>query len=74
MISLGREPQGKIKKKTESPRGATDIWPQLVPLPIRAGICRRSAAVDHFGAVILGLTPQAMHLSPLRGSRQLFPW
>jgi hypothetical protein len=50
-------------KKSRSPEGATDLGYGV----IRIAVCRRFAASRYSCAMILGLTPQAMHISPLRG-------
>jgi len=64
MISLGREPQVRGDQTTnEPPEGATDS--QLKMLVSNRLSPLRGLLV--FLAVFLGLTPQANHLSPLRG-------
>jgi hypothetical protein len=68
MFSLGREPQVQDDKKKKSPGGATDYWLRREPQSSPPDICRRSAADVSGGPGILGLTPQAIHISPLRGS------
>ena len=69
MIGLGREPQGEHGKRMKAPEGGDRfvLWRGSQASP--QYFCRRSAASSLFLARILGLTPQAMYLSPLRGSR-----
>jgi hypothetical protein len=56
--SLGREPQENERSIPSSPERATDLLVCLSPL----------RGLSFFFDLILGLTPQAKYMSPLRGS------
>ena len=56
-------------ENTQSPGGGDRFVLRRESKASAPYFCRRSAAFSFFLTLILGLTPQAMYLSPLRGSR-----
>jgi len=70
MFSLGREPQGTRPEKKLSPEGR-QIFAVSPAAHAAAPICRPLQGLIHqLVSAFLGLTPQANHLSPLRGSHR----
>jgi hypothetical protein len=70
-ISLGREPQGNDMNKLKAAKRRQTIKGQSAA-DAAAAICRPSGlrvfvAPASWGLRLLGLTPQAKYLSPLRG-------
>ena len=70
MISLGREPQGTtVPTKEDEPRsGGETRSTRRESRTLRAGSVAPPGLSRIFQCEILGLTPQAIYLSPLRGS------
>jgi hypothetical protein len=66
--SLGRQPQGTRYSLIISPGGAADFGCSVSCSLSQPIVCRRFAACRFFFDLNLGLTPQAMYMSPLRGS------
>jgi hypothetical protein len=67
--AIGREPQGEQGKRMKAPEGGDRSFLWRERQASTRYICRPSAAFSLFFIRILGPTPQAMYLSPLRGSR-----
>jgi len=70
IFSLGRQPQDQVKEKMTSRVAATDNQRSKAAAHAAAAICRPSGAVFQRTSRTLGLTPQAMNLTPLRGFRK----
>ncbi len=73
MFSLGREPQGKDDKKKKAPEGRQTFGCGVSRSPPTRTSVAAPRLISGFLDPILGLTPQANHLSPLRGSMHLSP-
>ncbi len=67
IFSLGREPQDQVREKTTSREAATDNRWSVAAAHAAAIICRPFRAFVQRTLRTLGLTPQAMNLTPLRG-------
>jgi hypothetical protein len=67
-IAWGVSPRNTVQKKPTSREAATDIFTIMAAAHAAAAICRPFRAVHFPGSSILGLTPQAMNMPPLRGS------
>ena len=72
IISLGREPQEQSAEKHYKPRSGDRCFRSIAAADAAAAVCRPFRAADSSLARYLGLTPQAMDLSPLRGSQKSF--
>ena len=61
-------PRVGTANRPQAPGGGDRFVLRREPIASAPHFCRRSAAFSFVLALILGLTPQAMYLSPLRGS------
>ena len=72
MHSLGREPQVSDTEINRAPEGRQILGCGASRRRLPTNICRRSPVGLFWDVLILGLTPQANRLPPLRGSNLLY--